>query len=177
MLPSVLRQAGPPQIFRFLAPSPPPSINHPKPCSSSELDTSVMRKCIHQRSFSSPWTWRWRALRTSSRSGPQAIKQMSNPELLSLVWEGTENATISTPNDEDCENGGPDLEGALQSSSRFTRYSTRRCSPLTESHLVAARTRHREEKPPPNKGRSPFQLKLQRNPYGSLSSIKRRLRC
>ena len=46
-------------------------------------------------------------------------------------------------------------------------------SPFTDPNLLAARLRHRTVKPLPSGGLSPFQSKLQKNPFGTHAPIYR----
>lgn len=150
-----------------------PQTNHPPPTSLPNLvhrhdpiqdTTRVMRRCF-SAVRSSYRTWDYRTLRTSPKSRPRAIKQLSNAELLSLVQESKQDT--ASPQDDQSK---PSDTGFPQSSSCLTLRQQLPQSPLIDPQLSAARIRHRAEKPPPSGERSPFQLKLQKNPYGMPSA-------
>jgi hypothetical protein len=115
-----------------------------------------------------------RSLRTLSRRRPRhpVVKQLSNAELLALVKKTKEDvaATPSVqPEARDPEAQDDDARSRCLASSTLSLP----LSPLLDPHLVAARNRHREGKPRPSGDKSPFQLKLQKNPYGIHSSCLR----
>ena len=112
-----------------------------------------------------------RSLRTSPHSRPRAVKQLNNAELLRIVHDCKQDATpASYPDSETSYIVVQKRDDLPQSSSRLSAQSPALpCSPLTEPRLVAARARHRAEKPPPSKTRSPFQSKLEKNPYGTIN--------
>lgn len=122
-----------------------------------------MRRCISRVSVSSRPTWSYRVLsrstRTRSRRNERAIKQLDNTELLSLI-QGSNKEAATGPDNEFKQTLPQDRDGHSQSPPLTL-------SPLAEPRLVAARARYREGKPPPSKERSPFQLKLEKNPYGT----------
>ena len=102
----------------------------------------------------------------SSRSS--AVKQLSNTELLEIIRQDKEDITstaiVETKSggfDSHDHDGPP--EAALSLANHIPRLPH---SLLTDQNLVAARIRHRVVKPLPCGIRSPFQLKLQKNPYG-----------
>lgn len=132
----------------------------------------VMRRCSVAENFSPTRLWGCRSLRTSPRSRPRAVKQLNNAELLKIVQDCKQDATpTSDPKPKSSDITVQTREELPQSFSQLSaRSPPLPRSPLTEPRLVAARARHRAEKPPPSKERSPFQLKLERNPYGMINS-------
>ncbi|KAL6715697.1 hypothetical protein ACLMJK_006658 [Lecanora helva] len=115
-----------------------------------------MRLCFFYRYTSALWKRNNSTLSKAPGSPSQAVKQLSNAELLNLVKAGNEDATLDSKNGLllDGSQAVPSLDSDLPR------------SPLEEPRLVEARTRRRKTKPPPSKERSPFQVKLERNPYG-----------
>jgi len=99
------------------------------------------------------------------------VKQLTNSELLDLVKKSKKDST-TTPNTQneagDPEEQADDAQSQDLSSSPFCLPQ----SPLIDLRLVAARSRHRVEKPLPSKDKSLFQLKLQKNPYGKFPSFE-----
>ena len=97
---------------------------------------------------------------------------MSNAELLEIIYHDKENAistaTAQTTSD-DLDTKGDDIvpQNASLLATGIPRLPQ---SPLTDPGLIAARIRHRAVKPLPSGDRSPFQLKLQKNPYGMSST-------
>ena len=108
-----------------------------------------------------------RGLRISRRivSRRSVVKQLSNAELLNFIHQETEGAASAQTSSD-----GLDLQrdesSQLQESVLATRISRLPQSPWTDPGLVAARIRHKAVKSLPSRDRSPFQLKLQKNPYG-----------
>ena len=99
------------------------------------------------------------------------MKQLSNVELLKIIQQEKEDSTASVQNTSDALDsqeddftppaaslGAPHIPGLPQ-------------SPLTDPGLVAARIRHKAVKPLPTGDRSPFQLKLQKSPYGIYAGL------
>lgn len=99
------------------------------------------------------------------------MKQLSNAELLEILRQDKEAtpSVASAQTNLDSLDSQRDGNPASLPASRIPRLSQ---SPLTEGGLVAARTRHRAVKPLPLGDRSPFQLKLQKNPYGMYAVIR-----
>lgn len=129
-----------------------------------------MRKCWTISHIKSLRPWDYRGLRTSRRIASQklAVSQLSNAKLLGIIHQETEDATsIATAQ---TKSDGPDSQKDLfltQTRSLPPTYvPLLPQSPLTDPNLVAARNCHRAVKPLPSGERSPFQLKLQKNPYG-----------
>ena len=93
------------------------------------------------------------------------MKQLSNAELLNLVRK-TKEETTNTPDLkfqlDESQKLYDDAQSEEPSSTPFYLPE----SPLTSTRLLDARTRHKAEKPLPGKEKSPFQLKLHKNPYG-----------
>lgn len=133
----------------------------------------VMRRCSVARQISPVGLWARRSLRTSPRSRPRAVKQLNNAELLQIVQEGRQ--TAPTPAPESADVLTEEVDELPQESPRLYTHSPLPRSPLEEPRLVAARTRHKAEKPPPSKERSPFQTKLEKNPYGEDAPISPRV--
>lgn len=94
------------------------------------------------------------------------MKEMSNAELLEIVHHDKENA-ISTAT---AQTKSHDLDSRehdnISHTASLLDIPRLPQSPLTNPTLIAARFRHRAVKPLPSGDRSPFQLKLQKNPYG-----------
>lgn len=130
----------------------------------------VMRICFTTRRipFLRPWHHRGLSISRSYVSRNPAVKKMSNAELLEIIYHDKENAistaTIQTKSD-GLESKGDDIvpQTAPLLATGIPRLPQ---SPLTDPGLIAARIRHRAVKPLPSGDRSPFQLKLQKNPYG-----------
>lgn len=109
-----------------------------------------------------------RSLRTSPRTRPRAVKQLSNDKLLDLIQEGKEKAGDASPS-----HAPSNLESVasinhdhvVQRRPRAAPLSLPQ-SPLTDPQLSATRARYKAEKPRLSQERSAFQLKLQKNPYG-----------
>ena len=101
-------------------------------------------------------------------------KQLSNTELLNFIHQETEDATSAQTSSDGIDfhrNEPPKLQESVPLISRLPQ------SPWTEPSLVAARFRHKAVKSLSSGDRSPFQLKLQKNPYGTqalISGTKRR---
>ena len=119
--------------------------------------------------------------RASTKSRPivsrrSVGKQLSNAELLNFIHQETEDAASAQTSSDGLDshrNGIPQLQESILA----TRKSRLPQSPWTDPGLVAARTRHKAVKGLPSGDRSPFQLKLQKNPYGIqalISGTKRR---
>ena len=129
-----------------------------------------MRTCFptSRRPFLRPWDPR--GLRTSRpyASRNSAVKQTSNAELLEIIRHDKENA-VSTSNAQTSSDGLDSQEDDIvpRTASLLACGIPRLPqSPLTDPELIAARIRHRAVKPLPSGDRSPFQLRLQKNPYG-----------
>ena len=130
-----------------------------------------MRKCFPISRISIQRLWDHRGLRTSQRTvSPRkpAVKQLSNTELLEILRQekkvATRTATAQTNlNVRDSQEHDISPQGA---SLLATRVLPLPQSPLTDQGLLAARNRYTAVKPLPLGDRSPFQLKLQKNPYG-----------
>ena len=103
-------------------------------------------------------------------------KQLSNTELLNFIHQETEDAASAQTSSDGLDlhrNKSPKLQESVPAPliSRLPQ------SPWTDPSLVAARIRHKAVKSLPSGDRSPFQLKLQKNPYGTqalISGTKRR---
>ena len=129
-----------------------------------------MRICFPTTRIPSLRPWHHRGSRTSRPyvSRHPAVKKMSNAELLEIIYHDKENA-ISTATAQTKSDGldskGDDLvpQTASLLATGLPRIPQ---SPLTDPSLIAARIRHRAVKPLPSGDRSPFQLRLQKNPYG-----------
>lgn len=114
--------------------------------------------------------WDHRGLRTSPRivSRKPAVKQLSNTELLEIICQDKEDSTSLVT----AQTGPDELDSREHeihprtASLLATRIHRLPQSPLTHQGLAAARIRHREMKLLPSRDRSPFQSKLQKNPYG-----------
>ena len=130
-----------------------------------------MRKCFPISRTSIQRLRDYRGLRISQRAvSPRkpAVKQLSNTELLETLHQekkvATNTATAQTnPNVRDSQEHDISSPGA---SLLATRVLPLPHSPLTDRGLLAARNRYTAVKPLPLGDRSPFQLKLQKNPYG-----------
>ena len=119
-----------------------------------------------------------RILKESPRSVSQRsfAKQLSNAELLSFIHQEREDAASAQTSSDGLDlhrNESPKSQKSVPASliSRLAQ------SPWTDPSLVAARMRHKAVKSLPSRDRSPFQLKLQKNPYGTqalISGLKRR---
>ena len=103
-----------------------------------------------------------RAVQTHTHAPSQLTKHLSNTDLLGRL-ERSKAETTPTPIHDSVEDGLSDQKIRLH-------VAPLPQSPLTEPGLTAARARYRKEKPLPNKERSVFQLKLEKNPYGMLTS-------
>lgn len=115
--------------------------------------------------------WDRRRLRTSSRTVSR--KPPSNTELLEVISKGKEDST-STAVAQTKLGGLNSQEGDIHTQTApllATRIPRLPQSPLTDQSLVAARTRHTVVKPFPSTNRSPFQSKLQKNPFGMRALI------
>ena len=129
-----------------------------------------MRKCFPTSRILILRPWDHRGLRTSRQivSRKSAVKQMSNAQLLEIINQDMEDATNTATAQTDSD-GHDSQENCIlshEASLSATRAPRLPQSPLTDPGLVAARTRHKAVKPLPSGDRSPFQLKLQKNPYG-----------
>ena len=117
-----------------------------------------------------------RGLRKSPRivSRKPAVKQLSNTELLEIICQDKEDSTsIVTAQTEPDELDSREHDIHPQTASLLaTRIHRLPQSPLTHQGLAAARIRHREVKLLPSRDRSPFQSKLQKNPYGIHALIR-----
>lgn len=111
--------------------------------------------------------WGSRHVRTSTqpRIKHPAVKQLTNVKLLDLV-ERSKRENDATP--------GARLEASdLEAKGNHTRCQPTSSSaylpqsPLIDPRLITARNRHRAEKPRHSKEKLPFQLKLEKNPYGT----------
>lgn len=129
----------------------------------------VMRKCFRTKRTSILQPWSRRGLRTfqHSVSRTPAVKQLSNTKLLEIIRQDREDnistAVVEAKSDvfdSQEHNGHP--RTSLPHATHIPRLPQ---SPLTDQGLGAARIRHRAVKPLPSGTRSPFQLKLQKNPY------------
>lgn len=129
-----------------------------------------MRKCYPTRRIPILRTWGHRGLRTSRRivSKTPAVKRLSNVELLKIIHQDKKEAppTAITQTNSDGLDSQEDDYPPKTASALATRIPRLPQSPLTAPGFVAARIRHRALKPLPSGDRSPFQLKLQKNPYG-----------
>lgn len=129
-----------------------------------------MRRCYLTWRIPTLPPWDHRGLRTLRRivSRKPAVKQLSNAELLDIIHQDKEVATSTAT----AQNNSDDLDSqendSLPQTASLvaTRIPRLPQSPLTDPGLAAARIRHRAVKPLPSGDRSPFQLKLQKNPYG-----------
>ena len=136
-----------------------------------EHSGEAMRNCFSTSRISLQRSWDHRSLRTSQRIvSPRtlAVKQLSNTELLEILRQEKEDATCTAtaqtnPNVLDPQEHDIFPQGA---SLLATHVPPLPQSPLTDEGLSAARKRYRAVKPMPFGNRSPFQLKLQKNPYG-----------
>lgn len=136
-----------------------------------EHSPKVMRKCLPSSSISTLRPWYHRGLRTSRRivSRKPAVKQLSDVELLEIINQDMEDAIDTAPAQTDSDNlDSQDRQEASLLTPRVPRLPQ---SPLTDPGLIAARIRHKAAKPLPSGDRSPFQLKLQKNPYGTKALI------
>ena len=103
-------------------------------------------------------------------------KQLSNAELLSFIHQEREDAASAQTSSDGLNllrNESPKSPKSVPA----TLISRLAQSPWTDPSLVAARMRHKAVKSLPSRDRSPFQLKLQKNPYGTqalISGSKRR---
>ena len=119
-----------------------------------------------------------RSLRKSRRSVSRRsfAKQLSNAELLNFIHQEREDAASAQTSSDSFDlhrNESPKLQQSVPA----TLISRLPQSPWTNPSLVAARIRHKAVKSLPTGDRSPFQLKLQKNPYGThalISGSKRR---
>ena len=129
-----------------------------------------MRKCFPTRRIPILRSWDHRGLRTLRRivSRNPAVKQLSNAELLEIIHQDKENATSTATAQTNSDGLDSQKDDFLPqaASPLATRIHRLPQSPLTDPGLVAARIRHRAVKPLPSGDPSPFQLKLQKNPYG-----------
>lgn len=128
-----------------------------------------MRKCFPTRRIPILRSWDHRGLRTLRRivSRNPAVKQLSNAELLEIIHQDKENATSTATAQTNSDGLDSQKDDFLPqaASPLATRIHRLPQSPLTDPGLVAARIRHRAVKPLPSGDPSPFQLKLQKNPY------------
>ncbi|CAD6587861.1 MAG: hypothetical protein ASARMPREDX12_003033 [Alectoria sarmentosa] len=106
-------------------------------------------------------------LPNKAHSNQQAVRQLSNAELLEILYQDKQDASSTAtaqPISNDLDSQEDDY--LLQTSSLLSpRISRLLQSPLTDPGLVAAQIRHKAVKPLPSGDRSPFQLKLQKNSY------------
>ena len=135
----------------------------------------VMRKCWPASRIPVTKPWDRRDLRISGPIGSRkpAVKQLSNSELLRIIRQNKEDATsIATAqnNSEDLDSQKHDILHQREPllSAHLPQLPQ---SPLIDRGLIAARIRHKAVKPLPSGDRSPFQLKLQKNPYGIYSLV------
>ena len=109
------------------------------------------------------------------RTSPPAISRKSNTELLNIVLRvkqdciATTNAQIETHKLDSQHHDifTPTAPSLIAHPSQLPQ------SPLTDPNLIAARLRHRISKPLPSGSLSPFQSKLQKNPFGIHALIYR----
>ena len=108
--------------------------------------------------------------------GRSVAKQLSNAELLNFIHQETDDAASARTSSDGLELHRNEST-KLQESVPATLLSRLPQSPWTDPSLVAARIRHKAVKSLPSGDRSPFQVKLQKNPYGTqalISGMKRR---
>ena len=130
-----------------------------------------MRKCFptSRKLTQRPWDHRsQRRFQPFVSLRKPAVKQLSNLELLEILRQEKEDASCtataqSNPTALELQEHEIPRQGA---SPLATRVPPLPQSPLTDRGLLAARNRYRATKPLPFGDRSPFQLKLQKNPYG-----------
>ena len=103
--------------------------------------------------FSSFQSVIYRALQTSSRSRTRAVEQFSNAELLNMIQKDNANTIDDLPTH---------VLDSRQSAPILPQKSR-----LIAQPLISARALLKGQKPHPSQKRSSFQLKLQRNPYGT----------
>ena len=115
--------------------------------------------------------------RTSPRviSRKSAAKQLSNTELLEIVLKVKQDCTSMTKAQiETHKLDSQHHDIFAQTAPPLTAHPSQLPqSPLTDPKLIAARIRHRTVKPLPSGSHSPFQSKLQKNPFGIHAPIYR----
>lgn len=131
-----------------------------------EYSLEVMKTCspINRRTILQPWDHH--RLRTFPRTVSR--KSLNNTELLEFISNGKEESTSTAlaQTNLDGLNSQEDDIHTQTAPLHATRIPRLPQSPLTDQSLVAARTRHTAVKPFPSADRSPFQSKLQKNPFG-----------
>ena len=102
----------------------------------------------------------------SIHTKPRAIKQLSNDELIGII-QTSDGSQAGHGHGSSMGNPG-NTTSVIQESgpSQQTVSSSLQESPLAADPLISSRTKFKEQKARPSRDRSPFQLKLQRNPYG-----------
>ena len=102
----------------------------------------------------------------SIHTKPRAIKQLSNDELFKIVQISKDNQNCDEhgSSKDRAGNTAPVTQDSGPPQKAFP--SALQQSPLTAESLTSSRARFKEQKPSPGRERSPFQLKLQKNPYG-----------
>lgn len=140
---------------------------HVTPQHSSE----VMRICSPKYRIPILRPWDHRHLRTSPRT--VSLKPLNNTELLEFISEDQEDSTSTALAQTNLEYLNPQEGDTHTQRAPLLATSIPRLprSPLTDQSLVAARTRHTVAKPFPSADRSPFQSKLQKNPFGMRALI------
>lgn len=135
-----------------------------------------MKRCLPKSRIPTPRPVHHWGLRTSPQVIPRksALKQLSNTELLEIVLQIKQDTTFATK----AQSGTHKLDSqnhdiSTQIAPPLTaRPSQLPQSPLTDPNLIAARLRHRSVKPLPSGSLSPFQSRLQKNPFGIYALIK-----
>ncbi len=130
----------------------------------------VMRECWLASRMPIQKLWDFRTLRTCGHIGSRklAVKQLSNSELLRIIRQDKEDATsTATAQNNSDDLDLQELDILQQRESLLAAHSPQLPqSPFIDRGLIAARIRRKAVKPLPSGDRSPFQLKLQKNPYG-----------
>ena len=133
-----------------------------------------MKICLPKRTPRPGHHW---GLRTNARviSRKSAVKQPSNTELLEIVLQVKKDSVfITKAHSGTHEPDSQHHESFTQTAPPLTAHPSQLSqSPLTDPNLIAARLRHRTVKPLPSGSLSPFQSKLQKNPFGIHAPIYR----
>ena len=136
-----------------------------------------MKRCFPKSRIPTPQPRHHWGLRTSPRiiSRKSAVKQLSNTELLEIVLQVKRDCTsTTTAQTETHKLDSQHHDIFTQTATPLTVHPSQLPqSPLTDPNLIAARLRHRTAKSLPSGSLSPFQSKLQKNPFGMHAPIHR----
>ena len=136
-----------------------------------------MKRCFSKSLIRTPQPGHHWGPRTSPRviSRKSAVKQLSNIELLEIALQVKQDCTsIKKPQIETHKLDSQHHDIFAQTAPPLTAHPSQLPqSPLIDPTLIAARIRHRTVKPLPSGSLSPFQSKLQKNPFGMHAPIYR----